>query len=155
MNTSRFIVCAILAASTMLCVKVHAETRPFNPPTGTQVTYTSSSRDYAIWNISAPDYSASAVVAKIKLPKQYWSAAAFQRYINAYYKNEQSFAAYGIKVSASWKNGSYVISGTSNGYRLYGKGTLSKSGVWLSGWVVGQPGSQYTTALEKMIRALN
>ena len=101
----------------------------------------------------APD-GPIAVVAKIKLPRQYWNSRAFQRHINSYYKKYQTFAAYGIKLKTSWKNGAYVISGTSGGYRVYGKGRLGRNGEWLYGYIVGKPSSSYTTALEKMVKAL-
>lgn len=138
----------------MCAVKAQAGSAPFKAPFGTQVSVYSTGNSYSVWTVNAPDGSATAVVGKTKLPRQYWNNSAFQRYVNSYFKDNQTFAAYGIKYTASWKNGAYTIAGTSNGYRVYGKGSLSDTGVWLYGWVVGQSGSEYTTSLERMIRAL-
>jgi len=135
-------------------VPAEAANRPFKAPAGTSVSYSSSGKDYSVWTLLAEDYSASAVVAKIKVPKAYWKGKAFRRYIKNYFKNDQTFAGYGINVKVRWKNGAYTISGTSNGYRVYAKGRLIKNGFWTQGWVVGQPGSAQTKSLESMIRAL-
>jgi hypothetical protein len=131
-----------------------AAKRPFKAPPGTSVSYYSSGKDYAGWTIMANDYSANAVVAKIKLRKAYWKGKAFQRYVKRYFKNDQSFASYGVNVKVRWKNGAYTISGNSNGYRIYAKGRLAKNGFWTQGWVVGQPGSAATKSLENMVKAL-
>lgn len=132
---------------------VEAAQRPFKAPSGTHVSYYSSGKDIFVWTIAADDYSATAAVGKVKLPRAYWKGKAFERYIRNYFKNNQTFSAYGIDVKASWKNGAYTISGTSNGYRVYAKGRLSKSGFWLYGSVVGQPSPQ-TRRLIDMIKEL-
>lgn len=130
---------------------VEAAKRPFKAPPGTQVSYSSTGRDYSAWTIISPDYSAIALVAKIKLPRQYWRGKAFQRYVRSALK--QAWASYGVNFKSEWKNGSYVISGTSGNYRVYAKGRMT-SGYWRQGWVVGPKAAAQTKALEKMIKAL-
>lgn len=147
------IVFVILLLAFLSTALVEAARRPFTAPPGTQVAYTSTGRDYSVWTINAPDYSAIAVVGKIKLPRQYWRGKAFQRYVNSYFKQDQTWASYGINVKARWKNGAYVVEGTSGNYRVYAKGRISK-GYWSQGWVVGQNGAAKTKALERMIKAL-
>ena len=142
--------CFALAAATT----GEAASRPFKAPAGTQVT-SQVNKDYAVWTVTAPGGSL-AVIARIKLPKQYWNRKTFQRYVNSYYKNgnDQVFAAYGVKLKLRWKNGAYTLSGTSGGYRVYGQGCLGKRGEWLYGSSVGQPSSRYTAALERMVKGL-
>ena len=152
MKSARILGIIISIGLCLLTNSGQASSRPFKAPAGTQVT-SQVNRDYAVWTIMAPD-GPIAAVAKIKLPRQYWNGKAFQRYINSYYKKDRTFAAYGIKLKTSWKNGAYVISGTSGGYRVYGKGRLGKKGEWLYGYVVGQQSSSYTAALERMVKGL-
>lgn len=147
------IVSLFLLVTLLSTVPVEAAKRPFKAPAGTQVEYTSTGRDYSVWTINTPDYSAIAVVGKIKLPRQYWRGKAFQRYVNNYFKQNQTWASYGINVMARWKNGAYIVEGTSGNYRVYAKGKISK-GYWSQGWVVGQKGAAKTKALERMIKAL-
>jgi hypothetical protein len=133
---------------------VEATKRPFKAPSGTSVSYYSSGKDYAGWTIMSNDNSATAVVAKIKLPKAYGKGKAFERYVKRYFKNDQTFASYGVNVRVRWKNGAYTISGTSNGYRVYAKGRLAKNRLWTQGWVVGPRGTAGTKSLETMIKRL-
>lgn len=130
---------------------VEAAKRPFKAPPGTQVSYSSTGRDYSVWTINAPDYSAIASVAKIKLPRQYWKGKAFQRYVQSALK--RAWAGYGVNFKSDWKNGSYVISGTSGSVRVYAKGRITR-GYWSYGLVVGEKGKAQTRALERMVKAL-
>lgn len=135
----------------LLAFPAQAGKRPFTPPAGTTVTDSSSTKDYTYWTIASPDYSAIAVVAKIKLPKAYHKTNAFRRYVGN--SLEQAWESYGIGFKAQWKKGSYVVSGNSGDYRVYAKGRL-KGAYWNQGWVVGPKGSAQTKALEKMIKKL-
>jgi hypothetical protein len=131
----------------------HASARPFKAPAGTQVS-SELGKDQAYWTITVRDGSAVAGVAKIKLQRQYWNSRSFQRFVNSYYKQDQFFATHVRKLKTSWKKSAYVISGTSGGLRIYIKGRLGKKGEWLFGYVVGEPRSRHTPALEKMVKAL-
>ena len=148
MKSARFLVLIISLGLCLLTNSGQASSPPFKAPAGTQVT-SQVGKDSAAWVISAPD-GAMALVAKIKLPRQYWSSKAFQRHVNSINRREQMFA--GLKTS--WKNGAYVIAGNSGGYRIYAKGRLGKKGEWLYGYAVGDPRSRHTAPLEKMVKGL-
>jgi len=153
-NSARILALFVSLSLCLLTNSGQASSRPFKAPAGMQVT-SQVTKDLAVWTVTAPDNSL-AVIAKAKLPKQYWNSKAFQRYVNSYYRNgnDQIFAAYGVKLKLSWKNGAYTLSGTSGGYRVYGKGRLGKNGEWLYGSAVGQPRSSHMAALERMLKAL-
>lgn len=143
-----FVVVALLSP-----VQAEAATPPFKAPAGAQVSY-SSQPNFSLWTIYSPDYSATAVVARIKLPKQYWRGKAFERYVNSSFKDNQTWANYGIKVRARWKNGAYTLQGTSGNYRIYAKGKISNKGFYSYSWAVGPKGADATDALEKMVKAI-
>ena len=150
MNTTSKSFLLLAAACFAACASAaHAERAPFTAPFDTVVNYTSGGPGYSVWTISASDSSATAMVVKIKLPKQYLSLSAFKRYVANYVG--QSWSAYGINFKATWRNDAYTVSGNSGTYQFYAKGTL-RDGSWYGAWVVGQQSSEQTKALVMMVK---
>ena len=145
----------LLLASLLTAAPVDAAKPPFKAPSGTIVQDQSSGKDYALWSIYYADYSAYAVVGKSKLSAQYVSSKAFRKFIKSAVEGEQSYAQYGIKAKVTWRKNSYILSGTGPEYRIYVKGRLGKGGYWHYASMYGKKGSAKTSALEKMIKALD
>ena len=127
---------------------------PFKAPRGTTVQDLSSGKDYLLWSIFYPDYTAWATVGKTKLAASYRSSAGFKRYIQSAIGNDRSYQQYGIKTKVTWRKNSYVLSASGPRYRIYLKGRLGGDGFWYFGSMAGQKGASKTAAVEKMVKAL-
>jgi hypothetical protein len=156
MNFLRATLAAAVFLLSLFSIAASAEAaKPlFKAPRGTIVEDQSSGKDYALWSIYYPDYSAYAVVGRSKLPAQYVSSKAFRKFIKSAVEGEQSYAQYGIKAKVTWRKNSYILSGTGPEYRIYVKGRLGKGGYWYYASMYGKKGSAKTRALEKMIKAV-
>jgi hypothetical protein len=131
-----------------------ASNLPFKAPQGTTVQDLSSGKDYLLWSIIYPDYTAWATVGKTKLAASYRSSAGFKRYIQSAIGNDRSFQQYGIKTKLTWRKNSYVLSASGPQYRVYLKGRLGSGGFWHFGSMAGYKGASKTAALERMVKAL-
>jgi hypothetical protein len=144
----------IALSATILICPAQASKSLVKPPKGFITQSQSDGRGGRVWSISSPDYSATAVVVRMKAPVKFRNE--FPKWVRTYQKtlNDTYSSVYGFKIKITPRKDLFIFSASSAVYRAYGQGKIGKDNFFSYGFMVGKKNSPNSSALEKMIKDL-